>query len=67
MGKLLKEAALDDRFNTQLKKIQDAIDKLTDVVTDMKKPGSNSAPTATQKMQLKYAAEDLKSLLDRAQ
>lgn len=62
MGKLIQEAALDDRFNTQMKKIQDGIDKLGDVLKEMTGPGSMHKPTATQRAQLRYAKEDLEKL-----
>lgn len=65
MGKLLKEAALDDRFNTQMKKVQDAIDKLRDIV-EASRDNAMAYMTDTQKMQLKHAAEDFKSLWERA-
>jgi Skp family chaperone for outer membrane proteins len=65
MTKLIQEAALDDRFNAQMKKIQDALDRLNDIVAEMQKPGSMTKPTATQQMQVKYAAQDLKELHGR--
>lgn len=67
MTKLIQEADVDERFNTQMKKVQDAISKLSDIVSDMKKPGSMTKPTATQRMQVRYAAEDLKALHERMQ
>jgi hypothetical protein len=64
MGKLLQEAALDDRFTVQMKKIEDAIDKLRDVVGEMTKPGGMTKPVSSQKMAIRHAAEDLKRLHD---
>lgn len=65
--RLVQEAALDDAFNTQLKKVQDAIDKLGDIVEKMQEPGSMTKPTRTQQAQLRYAAEDLQRLHEKAQ
>lgn len=65
MAKLLKEAALDDRFNVQMKKAQGALDVLTDIIEEMNKPGSMTKATSGQKMQLKHAAEDFKRLHDK--
>jgi hypothetical protein len=65
MGKLLKEAAIDDRFNTQMKKVQDALDKLRDIV-DESRANAMAYLTNTQKMQLRHAAEDFKKLHDKA-
>jgi len=66
MGKLLKEAAIDDQFNAQMKKAQDAIGKLQDIVKTMKDGGAMTKMTSTQKMQLRHAAEDFKKLHDAA-
>jgi hypothetical protein len=65
MGKLLKEAALDDRFSAQMKKVQDALVKLRDIV-DESRANSTHYLTSTQKMQLRHAAEDFKTLYDKA-
>jgi len=62
MAKLLKEAELDDRFNVQMKKIQDAVSKLEGVIADMQKPGSMNRPVSSQLSALRFAAEDLKRL-----
>jgi hypothetical protein len=62
MAKLLKEAELDDRFNIQMNKIQDAIGKLEDIIAEMQKPGSMNKPVRSQLAALRIAAEDLKSL-----
>lgn len=67
MGKLLKEAALDDKFNVQMKKVQDAIPKLNDILDEMKQPSSMTRPVSSQLMALRYAAEDLKKLWEKAQ
>lgn len=67
MTKLIQEAQLDDRFNAQLKKVQGAIDALHLIIDQMKEPGSMTKPTATQRMQLRYAAEDLKKLHEKSQ
>ncbi len=67
MSKLIQEATLDDAFNAQMKKVQDAVRKLDDVIDEMKKPGSMTKPTKTQLMQLRYAAEDLKRLHGKAE
>jgi hypothetical protein len=64
MRNLLKEAALDDRFNTQMKKIEDAIDKLRAVLGDMDKSGGITKPVSSQKMAIRHASEDLKRLHD---
>jgi hypothetical protein len=64
MGNLLKEAALDDRFNVQMKKIEDAIGKLRDITSEMTKPGGMTKPVSSQKMAIRHAAEDLKRLHD---
>ena len=66
MAKLLKEAAIDDRFNVQMKKVQDAVSKLNDILADSKAPGSMTKLVATQKMMLRHAAEDFKRLHDAA-
>lgn len=65
MTRLIQEAELDDRFNAQMKKVQDAIGKLNDIVDDMKKPGSMTKPVASQKTQVRLAADDLKRLWER--
>jgi hypothetical protein len=65
MARLIQEADIDNRFNVQMKKVQDAIDALNDIVDDMTKPGSMSKPTQSQKSQVRYAAEDLKKLWER--
>lgn len=57
---------MDDQFNTQMKKVQTALSKLTEIVDEMTKQGSTTKATPLQKMQLKYAAEDFKSLHDKA-
>jgi hypothetical protein len=62
MGKLLKEAALDDKFNVQMGKIQDAISKLNDLVGQMT---GMTKPVASQKLAVRHAAEDLKALLEK--
>lgn len=62
MGKLLKEAALDDKFNVQMAKIQDAISKLNDLVGQMT---GMTKPVASQKLAVRHAAEDLKALLEK--
>lgn len=62
MGKLLKEAALDDKFNAQMGKIQDAISKLNDIVDQMT---GMTKPVASQKLAVRHAAEDLKTLLEK--
>jgi hypothetical protein len=60
--KLIQEAALDDKFNTQLGKIQDAISKLNDIVVTMTAPGSQSKPVRSQAFAVKVIADDLKDL-----
>lgn len=65
--RLIQEAELDDRFSTQLKKVQNAISQLDDILDAMQAPGSMQKPTATQRMQLRYAAEDLKRLHEKSQ
>ena len=64
--KMLQEASLDDAFSTQMKKMQDAMDKLVDIVDKMKAPGSMTKPTRLQVAQLRYAAEDAAKLHERA-
>jgi hypothetical protein len=63
---LLAEAAIDDKFNVQMKKVQDAVGKLRDILADMKAGGSMTKLTNTQKMQLRHAAEDFKKLHDES-
>ena len=65
--KMLQEASLDEAFNTQMKKVQDAIDKLNGIVDKMQADGSMNKLTRTQLMQLRYAAEDFKKLQEKAQ
>lgn len=65
--KMLQEASLDEAFNAQMKKVQDAIDKLGDIVGKMQADGSMTKLTKTQQMQLRYAAEDFKKLHEKAQ
>lgn len=66
MSRLIKEAALDDQFNTQMKKVQDGISRLRDILDQMQKEGSMHKATATQRMQLRYAAEDLHALHEKS-
>lgn len=66
MGKLLKEAAIDDRFNKQIMKAQDAIDALTGILEEMNKADSMTKATDLQKRQLRHCAEDFKRLHDKA-
>ena len=65
--KMLQEASLDEAFNTQMKKVQDAIDKLSDIIDKMQAPGSMTKLIRTQQMQLRHAAEDFKKLHEKAQ
>ena len=65
--RLLQEAALDEALNAQLKKVQDAIAKMEGIIGQMQAPGSMTKPTRTQLAQLRYAAEDLKQLHEKAQ
>lgn len=65
MGKLLREAAIDDRFNTQMRKVQDAIDKLREIVKESKADRMTHLITS-QKLALRLAAEDFKKLHDEA-
>ncbi len=67
MSRLIQEAELDDRFNTQMKKVQDAISRLGEIIDQMTAPASMHKPTGTQRMQLRYAAEDLKRLHEKSQ
>jgi hypothetical protein len=60
--KLIQEAALDDKFNTQLGKIQDAISKLNDIVASMTAPNSVSKPVRSQAFAIKVVADDLKDM-----
>lgn len=64
---LIQEAEIDDQFRAQVGKIQDAISKLNDIVGKMNGEGSMHKVTATQRMQLRYAAENLKKLHERSQ
>ena len=66
MGKLLKEAALDDRFNAQMNKVEGAINSLRDIILQMQSPDSMTKLTSSQRMQLKHATEDLKRLFEAA-
>ena len=65
--KLIQEADLDDRFNTQMRKVQDAIHQLLGIVDQMTAKGSMTKPVPSQKMALKHAAEDFKSMWERTQ
>ena len=65
MGKLLKEAAIDERFNVQIRKVQDAIDKLREIVKDSKSDRMTRLVTS-QRLALRHAAEDFKKLHDEA-
>lgn len=65
MTRLIQEAEIDNHFNTQMKKIQDAIGALNSIVDDMKKPGSMTKPMHSHKAQVRYAADDLKRLWER--
>lgn len=65
--KMLQEASLDEEFNTQMKKVQDAVMKVARIVEKMQQASSAVKLTATQKMQLRHAAEDFKKLSEKAQ
>jgi hypothetical protein len=67
MGKLIQEAEVDDRFNTQMKKVQDAASKLDDIIDEMKRPGSMTKPVASQKTALRNAAKDFERLSQKVQ
>ena len=66
MGKLLQEAELDDRFNVQMKKVQDAIGKLDDILDAMLKGGSMTKVVKSQQNQLQYAADDFERLFNKS-
>jgi len=66
MSKLIQEAALDDAFNVQMKKIQDAVSKLDGIIDQMQAPGSMHHLVQTQRMALRHGAEDLQRLLLKA-
>jgi len=57
--KLIQEAALDDQFNTQLGKIQEAVSKLNHIVATMTAPGSSTKPVKSQGNALRQVARDL--------
>ncbi len=65
--KMLQEASLDEAFNTQMKKVQDAVDKLNGIIEKMQAEGSTTTLTRIQQAQLRFAAEDFKKLLEKAQ
>lgn len=67
MSRLLQEATLDEKFNNEMRKIQGAIDNLQVILDQMKDPSAMSKPTPIQRMQLRYAAEDLKKLHEKSQ
>jgi hypothetical protein len=66
MTRLIQEAALDDRFNTQMNRLEGAINNLRVIIEQMHQPGASSPPTATQKLSLRHALADLKKVSDAA-
>lgn len=63
---MIQEAALDERFYTQMNRLEGAINNLRVIVEQMHLPSSTSKPTPTQKLSLKHALEDLKKIADSA-
>ena len=61
MGKLIQEASVDDSFNRQMMKIQDAIEALEALEPKM------DSPVASQGRMLEVSAEDLKKLAAKLQ
>ncbi len=61
----LNESALDTRFNTQLDRVQGAINNLRVIVDAMLEPQSSSTPVAWQKVALVMASKDLKEIYDK--
>ena len=61
MTRLIQEAQIDDRFNAELKKIQSAISNLADIIVGLNKDRA----VASQKTQLRLAAQDLQTLHDQ--
>lgn len=59
---LLQEAALDDQFNNEMKKIQGALDKLRHIISEMSGPSSVSKPLKSQASHLFQASRDLNDL-----
>lgn len=57
---MLQEASIDEAFNRQLGKIQDAIDELQKIHARFEK--ENVKPVSTQVTALRYAAEDMEKL-----
>lgn len=66
MTRMIQEAALDDRFYTQMNRLEGAINNLSVIMEQMHAPGSMSKPTATQKLSLRHALADLKKISDAA-
>lgn len=63
--KLIQEAALDDKFNVQMKKVQDVVDKLNAIIDESRKDRM-SYLTSSQKMQLRIAADDFRKLYEKS-
>lgn len=59
-SKLLAEAAIDDQFNVQMNKIQQAIIKLEKIALGFGDGGEK--PVRTQQIALSSAASDLKKI-----
>ena len=64
---MIKEAEAKSQFDVQIGRIQDAIAKLDGIVTKMVDLGPAGKPTTTQRMALRYAAEDIDKLHKKAQ
>ena len=57
--KLISEAALDDKFNAQMGKIQTALDKLLDSTLEF---GGDTKPVQSQKSMINQAIRDLEKI-----
>jgi hypothetical protein len=60
--KLISEAALDDQFNKQMMKIQDAIHALEQIAGKLSKDGTTT-PIRSQRLALEVAIEDLHKII----
>ena len=65
MANLIKEAQLDDRFSTQMNRLEGAANTLRVIVEEMQAPGGIIRVVNTQKMALRHVLEDLKAIYDK--
>jgi hypothetical protein len=64
--KLLQEASLDDKFNVQMGKIQDAIEKLGMIADDLI-DSDTTKPVMSQVRMVEVASKDLQHLAEKLQ